>query len=355
MRNGQHFRGGVVKLTGLSQSGTWPSGNPRLYLRRKGHKALPMPNAPKDSPIFLAAYVEAMEGKTKPALPAHAPGTLGASVVAYLGSPEWQALADGTRRSRRPHLDEIAQKYGAAKTSEVRQAHVRKALSDHTAHAGNNRLRAWKALFAWLYQRGDIETNPLASLAKRAGAKSDGFPAWSRADLAKFREHWPHDTPQRLALELMYRSCAAMGDACTLGRANIKNGWLEYTRRKSGTLAVVPWSSAPPWFEWTGDLERCFAAQGEHMIWMVTAQGKPRSPKAASQWFARACREAGLADDRSAHGLRKLRGAMMRENGAVVDQRKPILGHETDQESEKYAKSADARVVILGRNFSNSP
>ena len=355
MRNRQHFRGGFVKLTGLSQSGTWPSGNPRLYLRRKGHKAIPMPDAPKGSPLFLAAYVEAADGQTKPALPKHPTGTLGASVVAYLGSDEWLALADGTRRSRRPHLDEIAQKYGAAKTVEVRQAHVRKALSAYPAHPANNRLRAWKALFKWLYDHGAIEDNPIASLSKRAGAKTGGFRAWSRDDLAKFRQHWAHDTPQRLAMELMYRSCAAMGDACRLGKANVRNGWLEYRRQKSGSLAVIPWASAPAWFEWTDDLERCIVAQGEHMVWMVTAQGKPRSPKAASQWFARACRAAGLADDLSAHGIRKLRGAMMRENGATVDQRKPILGHETDQESENYAKSADARVVILGRGFSNSP
>lgn len=354
MQRRRDFRGGYVKLTGLSQTGAWPSGNPRYYLRRKGHKAVPMPDAPKSSPVFLAAYVEAVEADTRPTLPSHAKGTLGAAVVAYLASDEWKGLADGTRRSRRPHLDEIAQKFGAARIPAIRQAHVRKALSPHTAHAANNRLRAWKALFAWLYQRGDIEENPIATLSKRAGAKSEGFRAWSRDDLAMFRAHWPHDTPQRLAMELMYRSCAAMGDACKLGKANVKRGWLEYTRQKSGSLAVVPWLSAPAWFEWSDDFERCVAAQGEHMVWLVTAQGRPRSPKAASQWFARACRAAGLADDLSAHGLRKLRGAMMRENGATVDQRKPILGHETDQESENYAKSADARVVILGRESSNS-
>lgn len=351
MRNRQYFRGGWVKLKGLAQSGHWPSGNPRYYLRRKGQKAVPMPDAPRSSPVFLAAYVEATDGAA-PTTASHAKGTLGAAVTAYRASPEWRGLADGTRRSRIPHLDEIAGKYGAAKIGQVRQVHVRRALADHTAHAANNRLRAWKALFKWLCDRGEIEENPIASMSKRAGAKSGGFRAWTRDDLAAFRAHWSHDTPQRLALELMYRSCAAMGDACLLGPANIRGNWLEYTRQKSGSGAVVPWRNAPAWFEWTDDFERCLAAQGGgHMVWLVTAQGKPRSHKAASQWFSRACTEAGLAPDLSAHGLRKLRGAMMREMGATVDQRKPILGHETDGEAEKYAKSADAKVVILGREM----
>ena len=63
MRNRQHFRGGFVKLTGLSQSGTWPSGNPRMYYRCPGHKAVPLPDVPTESEAFAEAVEMARSGK----------------------------------------------------------------------------------------------------------------------------------------------------------------------------------------------------------------------------------------------------------------------------------------------------
>ncbi|MEL6296781.1 MAG: hypothetical protein AAFR10_21225, partial [Pseudomonadota bacterium] len=55
----------------------------------------------------------------------------------------------------------------------------------------------------------------------------------------------------------------------------------------------------------------------------------------------------------SAHGIRKLRAAMFRENGASEDQRMAILGHESKQMASHYSKSADLRKVISGTNSSN--
>ncbi|WP_157771601.1 hypothetical protein [Thioclava nitratireducens] len=51
---------------------------------------------------------------------------------------------------------------------------------------------------------------------------------------------------------------------------------------------------------------------------------------------------------KSAHGLRKLRAAIFRENGATKDQRMAILGHETAAEAEHYDKSADLKRVVKG-------
>ena len=84
------------------------------------------------------------------------------------------------------------------------------------------------------------------------------------------------------------------------------------------------------------------------MTFIATKGGRPRSEKAASQWFSKACRAAGLEDGKSADGLRKLRATMFRENGASQDQRMAILGHETSAEAEHYSKSADQKRVISG-------
>lgn len=85
---------------------------------------------------------------------------------------------------------------------------------------------------------------------------------------------------------------------------------------------------------------------GKHLVWNVTAYGKARSEKAASQWFAAACRAAGVA--KTAHGLRKYRGAILSETGATLTQRKNWLGHRTEAESDHYAQSASAAKIMLG-------
>ena len=48
-----------LKLKHLNRSGTFPSGNARLYYRPKGQKGIAMPDLPMDHPQFLAAYAEA--------------------------------------------------------------------------------------------------------------------------------------------------------------------------------------------------------------------------------------------------------------------------------------------------------
>ena len=49
----------TVKLRYLMTAGHWPSGNPRLYYRPRGQKAVPMPDLPRDHPLFVAAYLTA--------------------------------------------------------------------------------------------------------------------------------------------------------------------------------------------------------------------------------------------------------------------------------------------------------
>lgn len=94
-------------------------------------------------------------------------------------------------------------------------------------------------------------------------------------------------------------------------------------------------------------------AAPRHLTYLSTKHGAARSPKAAGQWLAEATRAAGV--DKSAHGVRKLLAAYMAEHGAIVGQRMAILGHDTTAQAQDYAKSADARRIISGTHFDNSP
>lgn len=152
----------------------------------------------------------------------------------------------------------------------------------------------------------------------------------------------------------MHRTCASIGDACRLGPGMVHNGWPHYRRKKSGSEAVCPFTvPGPAWYEADDHLARCLTAAPRHMTFLTTRQGAPRSHKSAAQWFSRAYTDAGLTG-LSAHGIRKHRASVFKENGATPEQRMAFLGHETQSEAARYSKSADLQKVVSGTESSNS-
>lgn len=343
-----------VRLKGLAKSGHWPSGNPRLYFRRKGEKAVPLPDLPQDDPRFIAAWVAAIEAK--PILPKRSPqkGTIASGVLAYRASQVFAELAPSTREYRNRILAKIETDYGTALMQDLEPRHIRADLRRHAPHAANHRLKVWRALCRFWVDQDMIEADPAKPVAKPALPASDGHVPWTRDDVAAFRGHWPVGTMQRLALELILHTGAAIGDAVRLGPGNIKHGWITYKRGKTGALATCPLDHCPAWFEPSPHLKECIDAAPRHMVFLSTASGHSRSVKAARQWFAQAARDAGV--EKSAHGVRKLRAIMMAEAGATTEERMAVMGHDTTAQTREYSKTADAQRVIMGResfNFSS--
>ena len=340
MGNGQSFR-----MRHLNKSGKWPSGNPRMYYRPKGARGVALPDYPIDSPEFRKAYAEAELSRLTHAKP----GTIEAAIEMFQTSREFASKSAGTRRVWARTFDAIRKKYGQFYYGKIRAKHIKSDLTEFNPHPANNRLKAWKALFRWLDETGKIEIDPIRQVRKRKTPKTSGYIPWTREDFETCRTHWGIDTRERLAFELYYRTCAATIDATSLSLGHVSGGWLTYERSKSGGIAAIPWSAeiAPEWFEWRDDLEQCLSVQPKQMTFIITAHGKPRSEKAASQWFSKACNEAGLPA-LSAHGIRKGRAAIFKENGATQEQRMAILGHETEAEASHYSKSADLKQVVTG-------
>ena len=333
-----------IQLRYLNRSGEWPSGNPRFYFRRPGGKNYPMPDLPADDPAFLKAYAETAE-KSKAPASAHAKGSIGEAMTAYMASKAFAKMSAATRQQRRRFLDDIRKRYGAALIRDLLPRHIRKDLAPFDPHPANNRLKAWRGFTRWLVEVGRLDLDPAREVRKPSIPGSDGFTAATWEDALTFRARWPVGTPQRLAMEAILRTGASIGDLCRIGLHMVADGWLTYERGKSGSLAVIPWDDPPAW-ALGDDLDACLAVH-PHLMFMVTETGKPRSEKAAAAWFSRACTEAGLPD-LSAHSFRKLKAARMKEMGATPEQRMAILGHETRAEASRYAKSADLRRVITG-------
>lgn len=327
----------------LDPAGKFASGNVRFYYRRAG-KRTPMPDLPPDHPKFIAAYAR-IHG-SKPA-PDSRTGTIAAGVDAYLASDTFLALRASTRDTRRRQVQKIKADRGRATIETLEPRHIRKDLSPFPAGAALNRWKAWRALGRFWVDSGLLDRDPARDVTKPRLPRSEGYAPFTRDDMQTFRDCWPIGTMQRLAFEVAYQSCAAAVDLVRLGPANMRDGWLSYTRSKSGTVAETPIANPPAWFEPSPHLKQCLDAAPKHLTWLTTKAGAARSAKSVSSWFSRACTEAGLPE-LSLHGLRKGRAAMFRENGATPDQRMAILGHETEGETHHYSKSADLRRIISG-------
>jgi integrase len=345
----------MTRLKYLDRVGEFPSGNPRFYFRPPGGKRVPMPDLPRDDPKFLKAYAAAAAGRPEPTRGRSAPGSIAAGVAGYLNSEHYLTLATSTRGVWRRALDDIRARYGRGLLADLRPAHIRKDLAPLAAHAANNRLKVWRAFCRWALDMGLTEIDAARDVRPRPTPTSDGFTPWTRADVAAFRARWPIGTAQRLAFEIMHHTGAAIGDACAMGDHNLKDSWIVYTRAKSRTIAASPFTGGPDWFEPSDDLRRALDARpARHLLWLTTAAGAPRSPKAARQWFAAAARAAGI-EGKTAHGIRKHRAQVFRENGATPDQRMAILGHDTSNQEAHYSKAADLRRIIARTDLPNTP
>lgn len=331
---------------------TKANGRTFIYLAVTGAKMVRLPDAPRDSAEFLAAYAAAL-AEAKPAkrgrdLPA---GSIAKAVSSYQTSPNFLQLAPATRDQRLRHLSKIVDTWGAAKLTDLREAHIQADLAKLASHPANNRLKAWRGFLGWAKVTRAIAKDPSSDLTKRATRKSDGFAPWTPKDIEAFRNKWAVNTPQRLAMELIYWTAARASDAVKLGPGMVtKDGWLTFRQQKTGGEVSVPFGRALPAFasDMQTDLDHLKAAISHaprNMTWLVTIRGKSRSVKAFSSWFSATATAAGLGT-KSAHGLRKARAEALAEAGATAHQIAAWTGHETLAEVQRYAKAADRRRVL---------
>lgn len=333
---------------------TKPNGRVFLYLALPGRELVRLPDSPMDSPEFLEAYGKARKGapqalKGRPT----AEGSIGAAVIAYQRSTAFLGLSEATRANRRRILSKIADIWGAARLADLREKHIEADIAKSRAHAAVSRLKVWRGFCAWAKGAKLIAADVSAGVDRPATPKSNGHTPWTAGEVETFRQHWPIDTAQRLAMELIYWTAARASDAARLGPGMIdREGWLVFKQQKTGGEVSIPFNRALPTFarDMAADLAHLKAAIDagpRHMTWTVTAFGTQRSVKAFCQWFSRAASEAGLSD-RTAHGLRKARATALAEAGATTHQIAAWTGHETLSEVQRYAKTAEKRRLLSG-------
>lgn len=341
----RQIRGGTVALKGVMTIRR--NGKVYTYLRLKGKPLVALPDAPMNSPEFLAAYADAMKqagGKTK------APtGTVRAMIEAYLRSDAFLMLSKAYRHVIKRECDEIAEQADDARACDLEQKHIRADLSPLPPHKSRARQKAWRQVCNWAVDAGLLADDPSDGIKRKAIPKSDGHPAWTRDEIATYRARWPIGSVPRAAMELLYWTGARISDNAVIGPGMVSDGVLTFRQQKTGQKAHVPWTCPVPAFADPTDrdlMHQAIAALSGHMTFLATAQGKTRSHKALGTVIKEAAREAGV--EKSAHGLRKSRAVALAEGGATALQIGAWTGHYSLSEVAHYTAEMDRKTAVMG-------
>jgi integrase len=321
-------------------------GNPRLYFwRGRGHPRIRIREAPGTAE-FQARYDELLKpvpatgGKLRAT-----PRTWRWLLTLYFDSPQFRRLAENTRSNRRLMLEATCREPIAPGVSEtfadfpldrltskaIRVLRDRKATE--TPHAANARLKNIRVVFAWAMEAEHVRANPARDVAM-VRAPTEGFHAWTLAEVEQFEARHAVGTQARLALDLMLYTGARRSDAIRLGRQHVRDNWIRFKQVKTGTAVEIP---VLPSLQATID-----ASPTGDLTFLVNKHGRSFRPQGFSAALRRWCKEAGLSEC-SSHGLRKASAVRAAEAGATVHQLMAIYGWLTLGEAERYTRTAQRR------------
>lgn len=309
-------------------------GKPRYYYRRPGFKAAALPGLPY-SPEFMAKIEEAAAQAAPVEIGASrtGPGTIAALVVAYYNSEAWTNLSADTRRNRRRYIERFREEHGDKRVALLQRHHVEKMLAAIPKVTVRQQwLIAIKALLqaAVPLLRKD---NPAGDIPHVKLPKSKGHHTWTDDQIDQYRLRWPLGTQQRLVLEFALETTSRRGEVVRLGPQHVRNGRIRIERTKGSRDVDIPM---------TPELQAaCEAMPKQHLTYIVTSYGKPRSKYGLGTDFAKWATEAGLPKQCRLHGLKK--GGMRRlaEAGATTHMIMAVSGHRTLKEIERYTEAAD--------------
>jgi integrase len=312
-------------------------GRARHYVRRPGHKLVPLPGLP-GSPEFMAAYAYALEAAPKATTEVGASrtraGSISAMIVGYMGSAAFHKLAPASRAQYQRILGGLRREYGNLPIASLQRKHVMQLLDGKATAPGAARclLRTLRLLLQYAIDTGVREDDPTAGVRVRM-PKSDGYRTWTEEDIARFEAAYPIGTKPRLALALLLGTAARRADVVRLGRQNVRGGLVHMTQQKTGKQMAIPV---------TTELAEAInaAAPTDHLVFLVNEHGKAFTAEVFTKWFVRQCERAGLTG-LSPHGLRKASCRRLAEAGCSAHEIAAISGHASLAEVQRYTKAAD--------------
>lgn len=309
-------------------------GKLRYYFRRHGRR-VPLPGLP-GSGEFMAAYQAALADQQAPEIGAERtiPGSMSALIVAWYRSADFKQLRDLTKSTYRGIVERFRTEHGSKPVKALAPRHVRRivAAKAETPAAANNLLKVLRLLLRFALEDGWRNDDPTVGV-RMVRHRSEGFHAWTDAEISAFEAAYPIGTRECLALALLLYTGCRRSDVVTLGWQHVDGDRLTYTQKKTGVRVTIP--QHPALAEVLAALPR------EQLTFLVTAQGKPFTPTGFYNWFTERARTAGLPPGCSPHGLRKAMSRRLAEAGCTPHQVQSVTGHRTLKEVERYTEDAN--------------
>jgi integrase len=329
---------------------------PRFYLRRPGHRKVPLPGLPW-SPEFMAAREAALKGewgKQEIGAKRTVEGTVSAALVTYYGSQAFEGLAPLTQQNRRAILEGFRAEHGDKRVGLMPADVLQHIVGKKTPAAQRNFRKAMRGFVDHCVAEGMIKTDPLAGLKLSKMKKTRGHPTWTEDDVGRYQQHHAPGTKARLALELLLQTGHARADVVRMGRQHVRNGTLSMRRQKTDVQFDIPLLP-----DLVAELAR--HPMKDHLTFLVTSAGKPFTAGGFGIRFRGWCDAAGLKH-LAAHGLRKCAAIRHALNGATAPELMAWFGWKTIGEAQRYieeanrirlAKNAGAR--FISRTAAGSP
>jgi len=311
-------------------------GKVRHYVRRPGHKLVPLPGIP-GSDEYMAAYAAAISTAT-PHVELGASrtraGSISAMIIGYLASADFAKLAPATQEQYRRIFERMRREYGNLSVATLERRHVVLMVDAkaQTPVGARDFLRCLRLLTQYAISIGVREDDPTADVRVKL-PKSDGIPTWTEEAIARFEAAYPIGTKPRLALALLLGTAARRSDVVRLGRGNIRNGMLHMTQQKTHKQLTIPVTAA---------LAEAInaAAPSEHVVFLINESGRAFTPERFTKWFVKQCERIGLTG-LSPHGLRKASCRRLAEAGCSANEIAAISGHVSLTEVARYTRAAD--------------
>ena len=208
------------------------------YHRGTGKPIIGKPGTPE----FVASYAEAAQREATDT------GTFASLITGFVASPEFQKLAEKTRKDYRRYLDALRDEFGSLPIDALSDRRIRQDFFDWRDQYANKPRTAdyaWSILrrvLSWAYDRGKIDVNH----AINPGRLYDS----DRSDLIWLPEHVAAfckvaSDELKLALVLAISTGQRQGDLLKMTWGQYDGQWINHRQSKGKKRVSVPDPSRP--------------------------------------------------------------------------------------------------------------
>jgi integrase len=261
-------------------------------------------------------------------------------IARYRETTAWSELSAATRRQRDNIFVGVLETAGQEPYAKITATTVEagKERRSATPAQARNFLDAMRGLFRWTHKAGLVKTDPTAGVHNPPRKKTEGFKAWTEADLEAYEARWPIGTRQRVWLDVLLYTGLRRGDAVRLGRQHVRNGVATLKNEKGGFIVEVNLPILPV-LQRTLDAGPC----GD-LAFICGERGRPLTKESFGNLFKKACKDAGVnVPKQAAHGLRKVAATRAAENRATEFELMAIFGWTDPKMAAHYVRAANRK------------